>query len=433
MMLASLKRLVPEQHPLRLLWHKSKGFAAALCAGFPAKKLCVIGITGTDGKTTTVSMVTHILKHNGIKTGSLSTACFEINGKTTWNATQKTSPSPFTVQRFLRKLIEEGCTHAVLEYSSHGLIQGRTLCTFPRVAAITNTTPEHLDYHGTMEEYRRAKSILFSMVGKRGTKVLNRDDGTYETYGKIATMETYTYGWNTPQSAEQGHHLVLQNEECTTTDIAADIALDGETLRLSLSLAGRFNLLNAACAICVAAALGISPRKAVTALGSFRSVPGRMEHIDEGQDFAVFVDFTVTPASYTATLTTLRQSLKPGGRLLVLMGSCGNRMREKRPVIGKIASELADIVVVTNEDPYTENPSRIIDEVWSGINQATTEAHKIADRLKGIDFILKQARKNDTVVLCGKGSDTTMWVSTGQIPWNEREIVRSMLKSMRRT
>ncbi len=430
-LVGSIKRLIPEQHPLRLSWHKAKSFVAAARYGFPARRLTVIGITGTDGKTTTVGMVVHVLEHCGIKAGSLSTASFTVNGRTEWNSTQKTSPSPFTVQRFLRRLVKMGCSHAVLEYSSHGLVQGRTLWTWPAVAAITNTTAEHLDYHGTMEEYRRAKSLLFSMLQGNGAKVLNRDDGTYELYRPIPSEETYSYGRG-PQTHGGEMGYVLENVVCSTQGCSADLLSGSVRLPLHLPVAGDFNLLNAACALCCCEAVGLPTNDIVRALATFQGIPGRIERIDEKQDFAVFVDFTVTPASYTATLGTLRASLPEGKRLLVLMGSCGDRMKEKRPVIAKIASELADVVVVTNEDPYTEDPEKIIDEVWSGIDASKTEAHRISDRGQAIHFILRQAKPGDAVVLCGKGSDTTMWVKTGKVPWNEREIVRHELREMMR-
>ena len=153
-----------------------------------------------------------------------------------------------------------------------------------------------------------------------------------------------------------------------------------------------------------------------------------MESIDAGQPFSVYVDFTVTPNAYRKTLTALREMIEPGRRILVLAGSCGDRMREKRPHVGRICSELADIVVIANEDPYTEDPQKIIEEVWAGVDQSQTEAHRIFDRREAIAFLLKEAKPGDAILLCGKGSDTTMMTGEGQSPWDEREIVREMLK-----
>lgn len=200
--------------------------------------------------------------------------------------------------------------------------------------------------------------------------------------------------------------------------------------QLRIPVSGAFNLQNALCAIGCTHGVNIMLADAVNALSSFQGIPGRMERVDAGQQFPVYIDFTVTPQSYESTLSTLRASLKPGGRLLVLTGSCGDRMKEKRPVVGKIVSTYADITVVSNEDPYTEDPQKIIDEVWAGIDQKKTEAHRIFDRREGIKFLLKKALKDDIVIFCGKGSDTTMWVKAGQVPWNEREIVAAELRAL---
>lgn len=397
-MLNVLRKLLPPRNPLRLAWHWGKAFVAALIEKFPARKLIVIGITGTDGKTTTVGMVGHILHSVGKRVGSLSTACSTIDGSIEWNQTQKTSPSPFIIQRFLRRLVNEGCTYAILEYSSHGLVQSRTRYTWPRVAALTNTSREHLDYHGTMEQYRKDKGELFRMLGGRGTKVLNRNDETYDQYLQIPSERTLSYSLSDPVASQ-----------------------------ISLCIPGEFNIENALCAIACAEAIGIPNEQSIDALRTFAGIPGRMERIDERQSFTVFVDFTVTPEAYRKTLSAVQAMLPEGKRLLVLTGSCGDRMREKRPEIGKIVSEYADITVVTNEDPYTEDPENIIDEMWTGIDQTKTKAHRIVDRTEAILFLLKEAKPGDIVLLCGKGSDTTMWTKAGKIPWNEREIARELL------
>lgn len=372
-----LRQALPHRHPLRLGWHKGKAIFAALLYRFPARHLTIIGITGTDGKTTTVGMVAHILDHAHIRSGALSTAFFKIRDDIQWNATQKTSPSPFQIQKFLRQCAQQGCTHVVLEYSSHGLVQGRLNFTWPQVAAITNITPEHLDYHGTLEEYRKDKEKIFKMVRIGGT-------------------------------------------------IIRDSRLKIGDAKISLKIPGEFNQENARVAIACTEAIGISREVAIEALKTFTGIPGRMELIRK-EPFSVFIDFTVTPAAYQKTLSATRNMLQSGKRLLVLTGSCGDRMKEKRPQVGKICGECADIVVVTNEDPYTEDPKKIIDEVWAGIDRSQCEAYRIPNRKEAMQFLLQEAKPGDIVLICGKGSDTTMWTKTGQAPWNEREIVRNML------
>lgn len=421
MALQTLKRLIRNDSPIRLAWHKSKALAAAVRYGFPAKKLTVIGVTGTDGKTTTVGMIAHILHENDYKVGALSTAFFRINDRVEWNATQKTSPSPFIIQKFLRDLVKAGCTHAVLEYSSHGLVQGRMNYTYPAIAGITNMSEEHLDYHGTMDEYMRAKGLLFEMLKEHGMKVENLDDRSFEYLRNIRVDADATV--YSPKHQ-------LSNIIACPTSVSATLHLNAVDYNLALVIPGAFNLQNALCAICcVLETPGISDARAVESLRTFTGIPGRMERIDVGQDFSVFVDFTVTPQSYEATLSTLKASLGAGKRLLVLTGSCGDRMKEKRPIVGKIVSNYADVMVVANEDPYTEDPEKIIDEVWAGVDQTKTKAHRIFDRRKAIEFLLGEAKTGDIVILCGKGSDTTMWLKDGQIPWNEREIAREILKA----
>ena len=429
--LRQLKKLLPDRHPLRLLWHRVKAFFAALRCGFPAHRLTVIGITGTDGKTTTVGMVAHILQECGVPAGALSTAFFRVKGDVTWNATQKTSPSPAVIQSFLKKLTVSGCTHAVLECSSHGLTQGRVAWTWPAIAAITNTSPEHLDYHGTMERYRADKGRLFRMLRTNGTKVLNADDATYSLYRPLQGR-TVSYSAKADVKDSGDLRLWMTDMRADTSGVSATLHRGGDTLtrRLELPVAGAFNLENALCALGCALGAGIDLDRAVTSLKSFHGVPGRIERIDAGQPFSVFVDFTVTPASYKRTLTTLRDSLSAGKRLFVLTGSCGDRMREKRPEVGKICGEIADVVVVSNEDPYTENPDTIIDEVYAGLAGTRAETHRIPDRMEAIKFLFLRAKPGDAVILCGKGSDTTMWVKTGQIPWNERQIARDLLVAM---
>jgi len=475
-MISFIKSFVGQTSMVRLTYHRAKALVAALLYGFPARHLIVIGITGTDGKTTTVGMISHIFNKSGKKCGALSTAFLHIGGRTTWNATQKTSPSPFIIQKFLRQCVREGCTHVVLECSSHGLLQGRVDYTWPSVAGITNLSQEHLDYHGSMQNYLHAKSILFSMLRKKtGVAVLNADDQSYAVLKSINVPFEISYsmqgrthyspisacpaGRLNPSPDGEGSTFMINSgvppphrgrglggggkdeQKCDllATNIKANIGSVGckiqssnepEFYDVSIPISGAFNISNALCAIGCAYSLNIPLSDCASALSTFTGIPGRMEKIDAGQPFAVYIDFTVTPQSYESTLSTLKKSLQPSGRLLVLTGSCGDRMKEKRPIVGKIVSTYADITVVANEDPYTEDPEKIIDDVWVGIDQSTTEAHRIFDRLKAIQFLLREARADDIVIFCGKGSDTTMMMKDGQVPWNERDIVMNELKKL---
>lgn len=431
-----LKLLVAERHPIRLGWHWLKAFAAAISCGFPARRLTVIAVTGTDGKTTTVAMIAHILRETGIAACAVSTSFFCIRNKTEENPTHKTSISPFVLQRFLRSCIRAGCTHAVVEISSHGLVQHRCDFLWPEAAAITNTSQEHLDYHGNMEQYRADKGILFEMLRGRGIKVLNAEDETAEQYVRIATDKTVLYSHLKPVTADIGLWLtgisVAPHSSSATMHARekTDHSFREARHDLSLAVPGAFNLENALCAIGCAAAVGFDIGRASSALRSFTGVPGRMERVDSGQPFYVFVDFTVTPNAYEKTLSAIRSSLAPGKRLLVLTGSCGNRMPEKRPMIGRIVSGMADIVVVSEDETVTEDPGKVVDEVWSGIDPGKIGAYKILDRREGIRFLFKEARPGDAVALCGMGACTTMQTREGLRPWDERQIARELLNEL---
>lgn len=437
-----LKRLFPDTHPLRIVGHRLKNQLIALLCSYPAKKLTVLSVTGSDGKTTTVGMIAHILKAQGIKAGAVSTAFFEIDGARESNPTQKTSVGTLSLQKFLRRLVRSGCTHAVIEASSHGLMQGRLAGIIPNVAVLTNLSMEHLDYHGTMEEYMLAKSLLFRAMKGRGTKVLNTDDRTYIAYQGIHSDATVSFGNTDP--IDSSLHLRATNVQVKDHSVSATVQSNDKTIPLSLQIPGTFNIDNALAAMAACSAVGVSVEQSAKALQSFEGVSGRMEPIICGQPYRVYVDFTVTPRAYEQTLMTLKKSLPSGSRLLVLAGSCGDRMREKRPLVGEICTRLAKLTVITNEDPYTEDPEKIIDEVLAGVpksvpifrgtatyHSAKPAGHacvRLSDRMEAILFLLDEAASGDAVFFAGKGSDVTMMVKGGQIPWNEREILKTELE-----
>ncbi|MDD5055540.1 MAG: UDP-N-acetylmuramyl-tripeptide synthetase [Candidatus Peribacteraceae bacterium] len=433
-----LKKLIPDTHPVRIIYHRSRNILTAFFEGFPAQRLIVTCITGTDGKTTTVAMLSHILHSCGKKTGAVSTAFFELNGVREPNPTQKTSVDARTLQRFLRRISDAGCTHAIVEASSHGLVQGRLLGITPTVTAITNVSMEHLDYHGTMDQYIAAKGIIFRAMKGLGTKVLNADDRTFAAFSGIPSRHTISYSPGRQLSSVKG-----DQKGCS-----AVVTIDGQPMPVFIPIPGIHNLENALCAVSCAQALGIEPRQSIAALESFAGAGGRMELIDAGQPFKVFIDFTVTPAAYEQTLRSAREICGDNGRLLVLTGSCGDRMKEKRPLVGELCGRMADVTIVTNEDPYTEDPEKIIDEVLGGVskdiphftgiesapnsdNQPSKFCVRISERLEAIRYILSLAKSGDVVLLCGKGADVTMMTKNGQIPWVEREIAREELRSIR--
>lgn len=419
--------MIGQRSMIRLGWHWLKSFLAALLYGFPARKLTIIGVTGTDGKTTTVGMIHHILYAQHIKVGTLSTAFIKINEHSVWNHTEKTSPSPFIIQKFLRQVLKQKCTHAILEVSSHGLVQHRLNWTWPTIAGFTNIGNEHLDYHKTMEQYIQDKSILFKKLRKNGLAVLNADDQTYRTYSKLP-IKTSAY------SVRGAINASLEATPITTDQLAAATLHDvvnNKHYKLHLPIAGAFNVENALCATLIANYCGIPISSSCLSLATFKNAPGRMEQINAGQAFSVYIDFTVTPQAFEKTLTTLRNSLPTTqNKLLVLSGSCGDRMPEKRPLIGKICSELADTFVVTDDEPYTEDPAAIRADILKGVLPELCTIKEIPDRYEAIKWILSQATANDTVFLCGLGSYPSRMFGAKLIPWNEQEITTELLKKI---
>ena len=425
-MIRFLKQCIGQRSFIRLWYHYTRAFLAACWYGFPARNLTVIGITGTDGKTTTVGMVRHILYTMGIAVGSVSTTEFHIGNQVELNVSQKTSVSPWLLQKMMRQIVDVGCTHAVVEISSHGLVQGRVHHLFPSIAGITNTSVEHLDYHGTMGQYRKDKSKLFTMLGGKGTKVLNKIDETYENYSKIPTENTITFG-------SQQSDLWVDNEHGTTDSCSAVLHLGPHTYNLRLSIPGLFNVQNAQCAIGCTVALGIDVANAVAALADYSGEFGRMQPIDEGQPFALYADYTVSPASYTSVLSSLRKTVSNDGRVLVICGSCGDRMKEKRPTVGRICSELADVVVVTSDETYSEPIEQVMDDVIVGVDESACRLERIVDRREALEWILSEAKSGDCVAVCGMAGVTTMMTPEGQIPWDEVEIVREILRTRKQS
>ena len=423
-MIKKLKSLIGNRSPIRLGWHYTKAFLAACRYGFPARKMKVIGITGTDGKTTTVGMLTEILDRNGKNVCTASTAFFQIRGERTENASHLTSIDARELQKFLRKALNVGCDTAVIEVSSHALVQGRVHHTYPCAAGITNIALEHLDYHGSMEQYMHDKGKLFRMLRGKGTKVLNRADESYPLYEKVPSGRTLTYG------TEKSSYWVSEIEATEKHSKAVVHTANGESLSLTLNVPGAYNLSNALCAIALASTQGVPLENSIAALAHFTGTPGRMECIDEGQPFSVFVDFAVSPQSYEKTLEALRAMVSPENRVLVLCGSCGNRMKEKRPIVGNVCSKLADVVIATEDETYGEDPHAVLEEVWNGIDQSSCEAHKIFDRREAIALLFSKAAPGDAVVLCGMGPFSTFTKLEGRIPWDEREIAREELRRL---
>jgi UDP-N-acetylmuramoyl-L-alanyl-D-glutamate--2,6-diaminopimelate ligase len=399
-----LKKIIPES--MLSYYHLLLAWLGAIIYGFPSKKLIVIGVTGTNGKSTVVHLATEILERALIlrrsKVASLSSIRFKINENEWPNMLKMTMPGRFKLQRFLKQAVKAGCKYAVLEVTSEGIKQRRHRFIDFDGVVFTNLTEEHIEAHKSFENYKRAKGELFEAL--RGSKkknkfsVINIDDRYGDYFSKLAeSVKKYTYGIKTEQ---------------------ADIT--PKKIGLQLSLIGEFNIYNALAAACVGLSQGILTNRILEILRGIKEIPGRMELIIN-QPFKVYVDYAHTPDALERVYKTL------GKGLVCVLGSCGGgRDRWKRPIMGKIASQYCDKIILANEDPYDEDPSQILSEIKSGIQKATDE---IIDRRKAINRALSLAKKDDIVIITGKGSESWICIENNKkIPWDDRRVVREEYK-----
>ena len=412
-----IKQLVPQS--LKNLYHFGLAFLANVFYGFPSHKIKVIGVTGTNGKTTTVQMITKVLEEGGYKVAMASTINFKIGAKQWVNATKYTTLSPFAVQKFIRQAVKEGCAYLVLETSSHALDQFRVWGIAYDTAVITNVTREHLDYHGTMEKYRLAKAKLFQ---KAKTAIVNADMEKPEEFLQFSNEKKITYG------VRNKADIKAENVELGISGSTFNVQL----ATFSLVLPGMFNVENALAAICVGICEDIPLQTTVRALEKITGIPGRMETVENEKGLNIIVDYAVTPDSLEKLYGLLGGAKEAGAKTIAVFGSCGDRDRGKRPLMGEIVSRHADYVIVTNEDPYYEDPQQIIDEVAGGVKNKKEgeDFWKIPDRREAIAKALSLAQEGDLVVVTGKGAEETMAIADQRIPWNDRKVIERELAKL---
>jgi UDP-N-acetylmuramoyl-L-alanyl-D-glutamate--2,6-diaminopimelate ligase len=383
----------------------------------PGSRLTLVGVTGTNGKTTTTALVRHLLNASG-QAGSLGTlGAFDGRGDAVPStAGSLTTPGAVDLQATLAELVKRGVTRVAMETSSHSLDQGRLDGLSFAAGIFTNLTRDHLDYHGTMESYLAAKLRLSGLLGADGVEVINADDAAWQAMPRRGPRRTFGLA---PTADVRAEELTLDHGGSTFLLRAPE---GSATVRLPLL--GAFNVANALGAAAAALAVGESFPSVARRLGAAPQVPGRMERIVEHPS-VVLRDYAHTPDALERALETLRP-LTPG-RLIVLFGAGGDRDRGKRPVMGRVTGEAADLVVVTSDNPRTEDPEAIIDDIVPGL--AGRPYLRIADRLKAIHAALAEARPGDTVLLAGKGHETYQVVGKEKLPFDEREIVLRALGS----
>ena len=400
----------------------------------PANQIILIGVTGTDGKTTTVNFIYQILKEAGIKAGMISTVNAIIGDEEMDPGLHVTSPEVFDLQKYLRQMVDAGLTQAVLETTSHGLAAKRVLGDVFDIGVVTNITHEHLDYHGSYQGYFDAKAKLFESLATSKSKqsieplvVLNIDDRSYSDLTKRSKVSRISYGLDT--KADIYATNVINNPE-SLKFIAHG---PGFEIPIETSLIGNYNVANCLAAISATIiGLGIKPEQVQEGIKALHGVPGRMERISLGQEFLALVDFAHTPFALEAALKT-GQDLT-AGRVIALFGSAGLRDKEKRRMMAEISSEHADLTILTAEDPRTESLLGILEEMAEGAkSRGGIEGEsffRIPDRREAIRFALSEAQPNDIVLVLGKGHEQSMCFIETEYPWDDRIAMRAGLSEL---
>ncbi|MBI5669982.1 MAG: UDP-N-acetylmuramoyl-L-alanyl-D-glutamate--2,6-diaminopimelate ligase [Chloroflexi bacterium] len=417
------------------------GLLAAAYHDFPARKLTIIGVTGTDGKTTTSTLIHTILQ--GVtdnRAGLISTVSAELGSISADTGLHVTTPGAPQVQGFLAQMVANGLTHAVLEMTSHGLAQGRLQGVDVDVAVMTNVTHEHLDYHGSFENYRAAKGRLFEMLARSYRKlhqpkiaIVNADDPNADFFAAFPADKVVRYSINQPADVRATDIYYLPEKTQFQVEVKPvferpyDAKMEYET-----PLAGEFNVYNALAAIATGYSLHFNPNIIWLGLESMAGVPGRMERIDEGQPFTAIVDFAHTPNALENALKAARKMLRFGKRLIVVFGSAGLRDREKRRLMAEVAARHAHFTILTAEDPRTESLDAILEAMAQGcISQGGVEGKtfvRVPDRGEAIYRACQMAGPGDIVMACGKGHEQSMAFGTVEYPWDDREAMRAALR-----
>lgn len=395
--------------------------------GFPGRKIKAIGVTGTNGKTTTSFLIYQLLHSAGVKVALLSTVATGVNGEIVPRKVHMTTTNAGELQRSLKKFADQGIEWVIVETSSHALAQHRVWGVPYEIAVMTNITHDHLDYHKTFERYREAKRALFTLANKRGLRVgvVNADDPSADIFAK-SIQNPITYG--------------IQQGDLRALNIAMDgsgssyrATIESDNYDIRVNIPGEFNISNSLAAIAVGRRLGLSKEQIEVGIAALKSVEGRMNTIDEGQAFKVIVDFASTPDGFEKFFASIRPLVK--GKLVAVFGSAGRRDESKRAVQGEIAARYADELVLTEEDDRDSDGMEILTQIASGAEKAGKKVgettHLILSREEAIGFAFTRVTNaNDMVVLLGKGHEKTIERADGEYPWDEVSVAREALQAL---
>lgn len=422
-----VKKVIPRElfRQIEPLGHGAEAALWAARYGFPAHGLRVIGITGTDGKTTTATLLYRSLQAAGVRAALLSTATIDLldgKGERT-NPTHMTTASSRSLMQMLRLVRTGRPEWVVLEISSHALAQYRALSVPFEIGIITNLSHEHLDYHKTMERYAAAKRRLFELIARNrrglGVGISNADDPLVADFAGV-TPHPVTYG------IEQGT-LRAQKLNLSAGKSVFTAESSKESLKITTQLTGRFNVYNTLAVVAALRAVGLDDQKIQKAIARAKPPAGRMMRVDAGQAYDVVIDYAVTPAAIESALKALREIVP--GKLSIVFGATGDRDRAKRPVMGEVAVKHADRIYLTDDEPYTEDPGKIRAAVMVGIKKAggDKKTQEFADRAEAIRAALKDAKKGDAVLITGLGHQTDRNIGGKLVPWSDETIARQAI------
>jgi UDP-N-acetylmuramoyl-L-alanyl-D-glutamate--2,6-diaminopimelate ligase len=398
----------------------------------PTRAMVVVGVTGTDGKTTTTTMIQQMLLGAGRRAGSMSTVDIRVGPDVSANESRQTTLEALEIQDQLARMRDSGIQDVVIETSSHGLALQRVAGCDYDVAVFTNIAHEHLDFHRTIEAYREAKATLIDLTarspakGLAKTAVLNRDDPSYAYLVRRPITQRISYG------VQLDADLKASRVDVSAEGLDIEATTPLGPLELHLPINGRWNASNALAAAATGIALGLSLQEIRQGLESFTGVSGRMERIDLGQPFSVIIDYAHTPQSLEKVLRELRPVTS--GKLIAVFGSAGDRDREKRPWMGEIAARLSDYAVFTNEDPREEDAAAILAEIAAGAEEVGWKEGmnyaRIEDRREGIAHAVRLAAAGDTILLAGKGHERSILIGRGKQPWDERAAAEAAIRGI---
>jgi len=392
--------------------------------GSPTRSLKLIGVTGTNGKTTTTHLIDQILRDRSKRTGLIGTIHMRI-GEVTEDV-KNTTPDALSLQKSFRRMCEVKTEYAIIEVSSHALEMGRVRGCDVHTAVFTNLTQDHLDYHKTMENYRHAKSLLFSQLGnsydpdRLKTAVLNADDEASRLYAAVTPARVITYG------IDHAADVHATDIEITSKGTSFTVETFAGSVRMYLKLMGKFNVYNALAATAVALAEGVSLEEIRDSLEKVPGVNGRFEAVKAGQPYAVLVDYSHTPDSLENALATVKQFAKH--RIFCIVGCGGDRDRTKRPIMARIATKYADRTVLTSDNPRSEDPQAILDEMLAGLDGVDQERYAaVVDRREAIRYAVSQAQPGDVILIAGKGHETYQIIKDQVLPFDDREVAREAI------